>query len=110
MLTIADAVEQNHVQAPKSTAVILGGISAFYKEAKIPAPRDLPTQVANARTADQLAALLEPMLKNADAKTVAKLQTTLFHGMQHAVPGGFAVMETPSRKESAVQEQFAANR
>ena len=40
VLAIANAVEENHVQSPKSGAVILGGFRSIYKEANIPAPGD----------------------------------------------------------------------
>jgi carboxyl-terminal processing protease len=110
VLAIASAIEANHIQPPPPTKVMAAGWKALYEAAKQSPPENLDTSAADTRDAAGLIAQFDPILKKADGPARAKQQQAFLKGMASAVPGGFSLVEAPSRKEMAVQEQVAANR
>jgi C-terminal peptidase prc len=109
--TIMNAVEESHLQPPPLASMVEMGILRLYTDAKLAPPADLRKAAVKVKSPAQLLALIDPASQKAEGAARAKLQEAfLLQGIAAAVPGGFRLIEAPSKKEQAVQEQVNANR
>ncbi len=106
---ITDTVLENHIDPPARQQMILSGIKALHRAARLPEPLGLGRRVSAVTTPEQLAALLQEVWPKTITKAIEgkSLEESLLEGLVAAVPGGAELM---SAKESKVAESMAGNR
>ncbi len=78
--------------------------------AKLDVPIDLEKRCAEVTNAAQLASLIDAPFHKADAPTQAKLEQALLDAVLTSIPGKASLVDPPTKKELAVQEQISGNR
>jgi carboxyl-terminal processing protease len=107
---ITEAVAKHHDKPCPREQLFVAGSKALYLAAKQDVPMDLVKRCAEMTNSAQLATLLDVPFRKADAPTQAKLEQALLEAVLASVPGKASLVDPPSKKELAVQEQISGNR
>ncbi len=106
--TAVDTVLENHIDPPARQQMILTGLKAVYKTARVPVPNGLSRRVSDVTNAEQLTSLLADVWPASGSKgvTASELEESLLNGLLSNVSGSYVIRE----KERKVQEQTEGNR
>ncbi len=107
---ITEAVAKHHDKPCPREQLLVAGSKALYVAAKLDVPADLDKRCTEMTNSAQLATLIDAPFRKVDAPTQAKLEQALLESVLATVPGKAALMDPPSKKELAVQEQISGNR
>lgn len=107
---ITEAVAEHHDKPCPREQMIAASLKAIYQTPKLAPPADLAKRAAEVKTAAELVPLYEAVLSKTDGPSQAGLEQAAIQGALHSIPGQTALIEPPSQKEQAVQEQISANR
>jgi carboxyl-terminal processing protease len=107
---ITDLILDNHVEPPARQEMLLAGLRAALKTAKVAPPADLARRVSRVATEAEFVALLQdlaPAVTRKDAPPLAELARAMSRGLLDAVPGH---AELISADQVKAMEQIAHNR
>jgi carboxyl-terminal processing protease len=107
---VTDAVGEHHDKPTPRQQLIAASLKALYQAQKATPPADLAKLTADVKSAAELALLYGVVLDNAEAAARGGLEDAALQGVLTAVPGHASLVDAPSQKEQAVQEQINANR
>jgi carboxyl-terminal processing protease len=108
--TITETVAKYHDKPCPREAMIAAGMEALYLAAKTKSPDDLATRSSHVSAADQLTEMLDAVLQKNPAAAQAKLENAFLYALLASIPGKADLVQQPSKKELAVEEQISANR
>jgi carboxyl-terminal processing protease len=106
---VADAVAEHHAKPCPREQILLGSMRALYPSPLTP-PADLANRAAEIKAPAQLATTYEEILGKSEGADKSKLEQAALQAALKAIPGHSALVDAPSQKEQAVQEQISANR
>jgi carboxyl-terminal processing protease len=108
--SISEAVAKHHDKPCPREQIIRASLKELYSAAKSTPPSDLGKRSAEINASAQLALLYDAVLSKSEGPAQAKLEEAALQGALRSIPGHPALVEAPSKKEQAVQEQVSANR
>jgi carboxyl-terminal processing protease len=106
---LTDAVLANHVDPPARQQMILEGLKAVYRAAKLPVAPSLSRRVSEAASPAQITELLRDVWPATTSKAISAkvLHEVFVEGLLAGVPGGAHLVQANERK---VAEQLQGNR